>query len=315
MDIPQLKTLIHVAELGSVSRASERLNVAQPALSRQISLLEAELGVALFERHSRGMTVTETGRLVLDHAARIMAELDAIRATASGDHATLSGPVNVGMTPTIAQIVTVPMVMALKVAAPALSPRFSSAFSGHLIDWIRRGDIDVALTYNPQPSKSLRTRLVMVESLLLVGAANAGLSLDRPVPFRDVAARDLFVPSAPHGLRAILDHCAVQAGVALNTSVEVDSYGPMIELVRSGLGFTVLPLPPIFEMVEAGILTVAPVVDPVPERQIAMVVSADRPVSPATRFIGQQFASIVSGLADRGVWAGRVMDEDSDAPQ
>lgn len=308
MDISQLKTLIHVAELGSVSKASQRLNIAQPALSRQIGLMEAELGIALFERHSRGMVPTETGRLVLEHAARVLGELDTLRAAAMGGHGALHGPVNVGMTPTIAQIVTVPMVAALKVAAPGLSLRFLSAFSGHLNDWIRRGDIDVALTYNPQPSKSLRTRLVMIESLLLVGSAQARLTLDRTVPFRDLAGLDLVLPSAPHGLRTILDTCAVQAGIELRTSVEVDSYGPMIELVKSGMGYAVLPLPPIFDMVEAGVLTVAPLVEPTPERQLATVHSADRPVSAAARFVGQQFATIAQDLIERGIWAGRLTD-------
>jgi len=64
----QLKSLIHVAELGSLSKAADRLNIAQPALSRQIRLLEEELGVFLFERHGRGMVITEVGHEVLDHA-------------------------------------------------------------------------------------------------------------------------------------------------------------------------------------------------------------------------------------------------------
>ena len=71
MDISQLKTLIHVAELGSLSKASERLNLVQPALSRQIRLLEKELGTYLFDRHGRGMVITEAGREVLEHAARV----------------------------------------------------------------------------------------------------------------------------------------------------------------------------------------------------------------------------------------------------
>lgn len=73
MDISQLRTLAHIAELGSVSKAADRLNIAQPALSRQIRLLEQELGVYLFERHGRGMVITEIGREVLLHAANIMA--------------------------------------------------------------------------------------------------------------------------------------------------------------------------------------------------------------------------------------------------
>lgn len=307
MDISQIKTLIHVAELGSVSRASQRLNIAQPALSRQISLLEAELGIALFERHSRGMVATETGRQVLEHAARILGELDAIRATATGGRAALTGAVNVGMAPTIAQIVTVPMVAALKQAAPGLFMRFSSAFSGHLIDWIRRGDIDVALTYNPQPSRSLKTEPVMMESLMLVAGPQAGLSAGTPVPFRDLAEIELVLPSAPHGLRVILDQCAAGAGIEFRTRIEVDSYGPMIELVKSGMGYTVLPLPPIFTMVEAGMLTAAPIVEPTPERKLAIITSADRPVSPAARFVGQRFVDIAADLVQRKIWAGRLI--------
>jgi DNA-binding transcriptional LysR family regulator len=64
MDISQLKTLIHVAELGSLSKAADRLNIAQPALSPQVQLLEQELGVYLFERHGRGMVLTDAGREV-----------------------------------------------------------------------------------------------------------------------------------------------------------------------------------------------------------------------------------------------------------
>jgi len=308
VDIVQLKTLIHVAELGSVSRAAQRLNIAQPALSRQIALLEAELGVLLFDRHSRGMTVTDTGRLILDRAARVLAELDAIRALAAGERGAPRGPVSIGMTPTIAQIVTVPMVRALRTAAPELVPRFSSAFSGHLVDWIRRGEVDVALSYDPPPSRSLTSRVVLIESLLLVGSAEAGLRLDRPVPFSALGGMAIVLPSAPHGLRAILETCAAEAGIALNTSVEVDSHNPMVELVRGGLGCTILPLPPIFDMVRSGQLTAAPLTGPTPERKLAIVFASDRPVSPAARFVGEKFAAIAAELAGSGVWLGRLAE-------
>lgn len=309
MDITQLKTLIHVAELGSVSKAAQRLNIAQPALSRQISMMEAELGVPLFERHSRGMVATATGQQVLEHAVRILQELDDIRAVASGGQSYLSGNVNVGMTPTIAQIATVAMVSALKKSAPGLSLRFSSAFSGHLNDWIRRGEIDVALAYNPQPSRSLKTQAIMVEQLLLVGSSSAKLNLDQPTPYSCLARLDLVVPSAPHGLRTIIDTCASEAGIELTTVVEVDSYGPMIELVKSGMGYAILPLPPIFDLINAGMLSACPLVEPTPEREIAIVHSADRPMSAAVRFVGQQFKTIATDLVDRGVWAGRLLTD------
>ncbi len=110
MDVVQLKTLIHVAELGSLSRAAHRLHVAPPALSRQIRQLEKELGVYLFERHGRGMIITEAGSEVLQHAIRVMDELEAIRCSVMGGQTAFCGAVAIGTTPTIAEIVTVPLV-------------------------------------------------------------------------------------------------------------------------------------------------------------------------------------------------------------
>lgn len=125
MDLAQLKTLIHVAELGSLSKASERLNVVQPALSRQIRLLERELGASLFERHGRGMAITDTGRRVLEHAERIMEELEGVRTAAAPNPQALTGFVSIGTPPTVAEILTVPLARRVREAHPGLTIRFS----------------------------------------------------------------------------------------------------------------------------------------------------------------------------------------------
>ena len=83
MDVPQLRTILHVAELGSLPKAAERLRIAQPALSRQVRMLEEELGIRLFDRHGRGMVVTEAGQDVLRHAQRIIGEIPKRRAFAT----------------------------------------------------------------------------------------------------------------------------------------------------------------------------------------------------------------------------------------
>ena len=110
MELSQLRTLIHVAELGSLSKAADRLHIAQPALSRQVRLLEEELGVRLFARHGRGMVLTEQGQEILKHATRVMTELEEIRAAASDAGAPLRGQIAIGFPPTVADIVSVPLV-------------------------------------------------------------------------------------------------------------------------------------------------------------------------------------------------------------
>lgn len=305
MDVSQLRTVIHVAELGSLSRAADRLGIAQPALSRQVRLLEEELGARLFERHGRGMVPTEAGRRVLEHASRIMAELDAIRSAVSPEGAPLRGIVTIGTTPTVAAIMTVPLARRIRERHPLLVLRFASAFSGHLLDWVQRGEIDLAVSYDPQPLRSLRIDPIMVEDLMLVGPAGSGLRLDRPVPFRALGAQPLVLPSARHGLRRIIDSCAREAEIALDAGIEADSFETMIGLVRDGFGATVLPLGPIHGEVADGRLCAAPLIDPTPSRRLVIAQSADRPVSPAARAVATAVAAIATDLAEKGIWTGQ----------
>lgn len=311
MELTQLKTLIHVAELGSLSKAADRLHIAQPALSRQIKLLEEELGVRLFDRHGRGMTITDSGREILDHASRILAELEAMRDTASEGRTSFRGTVTVGTTPTVAEVVTAPLVRRIRDAHPRLRVRFSSAFSGHLLDWLQRGELDVAVSYDPQPTRSLRIVPTMIENLLFVTAGADGAGAGAAVPFARLAGEDLVLPSPRHGLRRILDDCARQARIALRSDVEADSFGVMIDLVRNGLGSTVLPLAPIYALVEAGVLSAVPLVDPTPARKLVVAYAADRPVSPAARFVGDAFADVAADLVRRGVWQGHMLEADA----
>lgn len=308
MEIGQLRTLIHVAELGSLSKAADRMNIAQPALSRQVRLLEQELGTALFERHGRGMVLTEPGREVLARATRIMAEMDDIRACVAEAASSLRGRVAVGMSPTVSDVLSVPLVAALGAAHPEASVRIVSGYSGYLVDWLHRGEVDVAILYDPRATRSLRIRPLLTESLFLIGPPEAGLSADRAVPFSRLATERMLLPSGRHGLRSIVERCADEARIALDVAVEADSYTTLKDLVRQGHGRTVLPLGPIHEDVAAGRLTVAPLIDPVPTRRIVLAHAADRPVSRLARFTGETIAAIVAEQVERGVWSGQLLD-------
>ena len=309
MDIKQLKTLIHVAELGSLSRASERLNIAQPALSRQIRMLEEELGSPLFERHGRGMVATPIGLEVLDRASQILRGVDALRRAAAPGLSDLTGAVAVGMTPTVGEVLTVPLASRLRLSHPRLSVRLSSAFSGYLTEWVRRGELDFAVVYDPKPSRSLEITPIMVEDLLLVGAGTDRLSLGRPVQFCSLEEEQLVLPSARHGLRAIVDAYALRAGVRLHASIEADSFNAMISLVQNGFGKTLLPLAPIYQLVKDGVLRAAPLTDPTPTRKLVLAFPTDRQMTPAARTAARTLVEIASDLVRSGVWVGRLLDD------
>ncbi len=311
MEIAQLRTLVHVAELGSLSKAADRMRIAQPALSRQVRMLEEELGVRLFVRHGRGMVLTEQGREVLTHTMRIMAGLEEIRARTSDASAPLAGQIAIGLPPTVADIISVPLVAAFGKAHPKVVLRLVSAYTGYLLDWLHRGEIDLAILYDPRPTRSVRSRPLLLENLFLIGPAEAGFSTVRAIPFKELDGKRLLLPSVRHGLRTIVERCAVEAGITLDVAVEADSYATLKDLVRHGHGWTILPLAPIHEDIMARRLTGAALIDPVPVRRLILSYPADRPVSRLARFAGETIASIVSDQVERAIWVGQLLAPDS----
>jgi DNA-binding transcriptional LysR family regulator len=310
MELAQLRTLIHVAELGSLSKAADRLHIAQPALSRQIRLLEEELGTRLFDRHGRGMTVTEHGQDVLKHALRVMAELEEIRATGSDESAPLRGHVSIGMPPTASDILSEPLVAAFRETHPDATLRIVSAYSGHLTDWLHRGEIDAAILYDPTSARTLRIQPLLEETLYLIGPAGSGLSPKQSVEFADLESQRLLLPSVGHGLRSILDRYAAEIDIRLSVKVEADSYSTLKSLVRSGHGVTVLPLAPIHAELTEGQLTAAPLINPVPVRRLIMSYPTDRPMPRLARFAGQIIATTVTTLVQQGIWPGRILESE-----
>jgi DNA-binding transcriptional LysR family regulator len=303
MLLKQLQTLIHVAELGSLRKASARLGIAQPALSRQIKLLERDLGFSLFERNGRGMAVTDTAKSVVDHAARILAEIDALQRNAASDDRPVRGSVAVGLTPTVADLLTVPVAKASRDAEGEISIRIASAFSKHLVEWVERQEIDMALLYNVSPQRSLKLMPIVEEELLLIRAPAMKLP-PGPVSIQRLSSIPMILPSCGHDLRSVVDDAA--AGLDLSVAYEADALGVMISLVRENLGATILPLAPVRDLVKAGSL-LASQIEPTVSSQLLLACSADRHLSPAARIVASMLISEASSLVKRGTWPGRAL--------
>ena len=306
MELDWIQTFLHVADLGSISRAAERLHIAQPALSRRIRLLEAELGGPVFARHARGVSLTERGQRLLDPARAVMAGLAAVRRqtdVAGG----LAGTVRLGMTPTVAQVMTLPLADEMARAHPAVRLSLTTGYSGHLLDWLKRGAIDCCIAYDPAPTDLVATKPVLDEALLLVGRGEDGLDQARPVPFADLARRALILPTPLHGLRRNLDAAAAHAGIALRARLEIDSLEATIDLVRAGFGQAVLPLAPLRDRVARGELSVAPLDDPSPQRRVVIAWSIDRPLVPAGRATVDTLVGLACDLVGSGTWQGRAI--------
>lgn len=282
MDLKQLRTFLRVAEVGSLSQASDRLRVAQPALSRQIKMLETEVGVPLFARHGRGMKLTEAGRQLLEHVGAPLRQLensfDEVRSSAKR----IEGRVALGMTPTISFILAGRLAKRVAKELPGVSLRIVEGYGGYLVEWLQRGEIDATVVYGPASDLHLRVTELLFERLVLVGPRDCALDADEPVSFKALAGMELVLPSKPHGLRAVVDNAAYKSKTALNIRFEADSFLVLKDLVQEGLGFTILPTSA-FKKHQLGTdFRIAPLIRPKVIRHIVMASRTDHVPNRAT---------------------------------
>ncbi|GHJ32712.1 LysR family transcriptional regulator [Streptomyces hygroscopicus subsp. sporocinereus] len=313
MDVKQLKAIVTVAEVGSVTRAAELLHLVQPAVTRQIRTLEQELGVPLFERTAQGMRPTGAGAIMVDRARRALGELERARAEVRPAPGAVAGIVTIGLLESTSDLLAEPLVSAIAHHHPGVRLRLMTAYSGHLQQWLDDGDLDLTLLYNLDSTPSLSARPLVRERLWAVAPASAGLCVDRPVPFAEVAGHPLVMPASGHALRSLIDAAAVRAGVDLEVVVQTNSMRLQKRLVLAGQGWTVLPGLGAAEEVTRGTISAAPLSEPDVWRSIVLAAPRFGRTPPAVDVVAQELVRQVNLAVAQGRWPSAVQDADAPA--
>ena len=222
MDIRQLRTFSCVAELGSLSKASDTLRVAQPALSRQIKLLEHELRAELFTRNGRGMVLTDAGRLLLARTAGIVRQIDQVRDEIQSAGGPPSGRVVLGLVPTVSCVISARLARRTVDKYPGISLCIVESYSGHLMEWLHRGEMDLALIYGPSSDLHLTVQSLGRDPIVAVGPRGSGLAQRKQVDIGWLLKQRLVLPSHSHGLRALIEQAAAKKKLKLDVKLEAD---------------------------------------------------------------------------------------------
>lgn len=304
MDVKQLKYFVHVAELGSFSKASAFLSIAQPALSRQVRNLEGELGATLLYRNGRGVSVTESGDQLLRHAKAILEQMERARSEVAAVEGEPQGAVILGMPPTVSQVLVTPLIKHFRSHYPRISLKVVEGFSGHVHEWLVQGRLDVALLYNAPKTRHLITEELLIEELFLISPPAAAEPGAETVRLAALADLPLILPSRPHGLRLLVDTVAADADVALSVDVELDALSAIKELVEDGAGYTILPYASVHREVAEGRLAARRIFGPPISRSLLLASSTQQPISAAARAVMQQIKGQVRDLVDTGNWLG-----------
>jgi LysR family transcriptional regulator, nitrogen assimilation regulatory protein len=302
MDLKRLENFLRVAELGSLSRAADRLRIAQPALSRQMRLLESETGTELFSRHRRGMQLTQAGEDLRQRLSGPVREIRQIFDDLRGRSSEAGGQMALGMPPTVSYVLAGRLARKVAQEAPNISLRIVEGYAGHLMDWLQRNEIDAALLYGPASDFNMNMQELFYEQLMLIGPASSDLSPDRPVSVRDLQSLPLVLPSQPHGLRMVVEAAARKIHVSLDVRYEADSFLVLKELTEFGLGYTTLPLSAASREIEAGRLRYAPLRDPPVVRQLVLGAARDERLSRAARIVVRLAREEIKQMAESGEW-------------
>lgn len=307
LDLKQLKALVTVVEVGSVTRAAELLHLVQPAVTRQIRALESELGVPLFERTRHGMRPTAAGVSLADRARRALAELDRARAEVVPAAGALIGVVSVGLLESTAELLAEPLVSAVLRDHPGIELRVLTAYSGHLQQWLDDGDLDVSLLYNLTGTPSLNVQALVREKLWVAAPPAAGLRAGQPFPLARAAAHPFVMPAPGHALRVLIERAAGQAQVEIGVAVQTNSMSLQKQLVRSGHGWTILPGAGIAKDVAVGTLSAAPLCEPEVWRSIAIGMPRAGRITPAAEVVARELIHQVRVAAGQSRWPSAQM--------
>jgi LysR family nitrogen assimilation transcriptional regulator len=344
MELRQLRYFVGISEAGSLLKAAARLHIAQPALGQQMAALEQELGAKLFDRSSRGMTLTEAGKTFLEHARLVLADVERARGAVRESAAVPSGDVAIGLPTTVAQVATVPILKACRQQLPNVHLKLVEAYSGFVHEWLLSGRLDVALLFGDQAEPAVAKRPLLDDRLAFVSGGRAGdlvggaggvggvggvgsagsagragraqcadsvesagstASVAQPTTLAALAQWPLVLPGREHGLRRLIDEACARQGITLEVIAEIESLPNVKRAVEAGLGHTILPLGAVAEEVAAGRLSAAPIEHPSIPRRVVIATNMARPITPAAAAVVELVIEVIRGLVDSGAWPAR----------
>ncbi|MBL8351228.1 MAG: LysR family transcriptional regulator [Burkholderiaceae bacterium] len=299
MNFKQLEYFVHVAELGSFSKAALVLDIAQPALSRQVRSLEIDLRETLLLRNGRGVVLTEAGQRLYEHGVNILQALAQAESDMGASRDEPVGRITIGLPPSVGRQLTLPLIDGFQRRLPRARLAIVEGLSSHVSEWIATGRVDLGLLYNPEAQPALEITPVIEESLCLVSPAGPGSpprEAGAVLPLRRLPEFPLVVPERGHAIRKLVETQAVLAGIRLNIAWEVSSIASIIDLVIAGYGHAVLHASAVAASGRADALQVRSLVEPRLISTLCLAVSAHKRPTPLTRQANRLLTELVRSL-------------------
>ena len=312
MELRQLRYFVRIVELGSMSRAALDLDMVQSALSQQISRLESELSTRLLQRTPRGVIPTEAGQAFFHQAQLTLRH--AQQAIHAAQQARLSGAVSMGLSPTIANVLGLPLMRAMRERYPDVRLHMVSALSGHLTSLLNARQLDLAILFDTQSARRWSVLPLLEERLFLIQSRQQPvapqITHDTPINLQQLQQVPLILPSGSHGLRSSIMASFSSAGFQSQMAMEIDSLTLLMEAVDAGMGATVQPWSAVGMYRDAADrFQWSQIADDSVRRKAALCSLSDDELSPAALAARVVLMDCARQLVKSGDWVGATLIE------
>lgn len=307
MEIRQLRYFTCVLEQGSMGKAARELGVVTSALSQQISRLESELSTRLLQRTTTGVMPTDAGIAFFRQAQLALRHVD--EAARAARQARLSGQVSVGLAPTTAAVMGLPLMLAMRARYPDVRFHLVESLSGHLAAMLNARQLDLAILFNSDTGRKWSVMPLLQERLFVIAAKGfKGFPRRKRVRLAGLAGLPLAMPTHMHGLRAVLASASGEQDLALDVAMEIDSLSMLMDAVTAGLVATIQPGAAVTRW-PPGLLQMAEISDAGLARRNLLVSLSDDELSPAGLAARVVMRDVALELAIQKRWLGASIHE------
>ncbi|MGF6636602.1 LysR substrate-binding domain-containing protein [Paraburkholderia sp. 35.1] len=305
MDVRQLKYFVTIVDSSSLSKAAERLYVAQPSLSQQIANLESELKAKLLIRSPQGVTATEAGKALYRLARDVLRRMEQIKQEVRDGGGSKSGTVAIGFPTTIASLLATPLYQRIRHQYPGIRLQIFESMSGYITELLANGRLDLAILFRDTESLGVSVHPLFDEDLYVVGHLVPNLSADDAVcPLKYLSNVPLVTPGPSNGLRLLIERTFARAGADLNIIADIDSLPTMLDIAESGTACTILPASALARRHFHKRPPVRKIVEPDMSRPASLCWSRTVPAIAATEVVRSAMVELIAELQSNGRWPG-----------
>lgn len=300
LDLLKMRYFAKIAEVGSFTRASRELGVAQPPLSLHMRSLEDYLGVQLLNRTSRGVILTDAGQTLFSHAQSILRAVEQAEAETRQQDLTPRGDVSLGMLSSLSPILSVPVLEICEKMFPQIRLTISEGDSQTLRAAIDTHLHDLAINLVDVAKAS--SLPLFDERLYAVGRIGSFDDITGQMSVEDALSLPLIMPTRRHGIRVLLERQALMLGRDLNIVREIEGLASTRAAIRAGLGFAILGRGAVYTDMQQGNLAAIPLSAPVLSRRLILDMPVNHPPTRAMIEVRNILTSVIKTLGQEGHW-------------